>query len=158
MALGESLMPYEALIREAAKESGISFTLLLSIATQESSLRAHAYRFEPAFWERYLKNNPLYHASLPDRVSASYGLFQIMYPTAVDYGFHGEPEELFVPSTNVKFACKILADLLKWSNGDNQKALAAYNGGKGSWNTHQPLSYASQVLARQRKLDGTNLL
>jgi soluble lytic murein transglycosylase-like protein len=146
--------PYLPLLKELSKEFNLEVTLLHSIMLQESGGKAHAYRFEPAYYERYLKGKPEWSDLIPARVAASYGLFQIMYPTARDYGFKGYPEELFVPEISGKIACKILQSLIQWSNGDIAQALAAYNGGKGNWRGAHPQAYASQVLARKAKLEG----
>ncbi len=148
------MSPYQPLLEQLSKEFGIEQKLLESIMIQESSGKAHAYGFEPGFYERYLKSNKEYLGAIPERVSASYGLFQVMYPVAKELGFTGHPEELFVPEISGKIACKLLKNLIQWSNGDIAKALAAYNGGKGNWKGTHPQAYAKQVLARKAKLEG----
>jgi soluble lytic murein transglycosylase-like protein len=145
---------FKPLIQAASKAHGIPESLLHSIVLQESSGKPSAYRFEPAYYERYLKGRPEWADLDPDRISASYGLFQIMFPTARQHGFKGEPEELFIPTINVEIACKILKNLLEWSEGDIPKAVAAYNGGKGNWAGSAPQFYAKTVLDRQKRLEG----
>jgi soluble lytic murein transglycosylase-like protein len=147
-------MNYKPLAKKAADELKVPQALVESWIIQESGGRPYAYRFEPAFWERYLKGKPEWADLDRDRVSASYGLLQIMFPTARQYGFKGQPEELFVPETNVEIACKIFKNLLEWSEGDIPKALAAYNGGKGNWTGIRPQAYAREVLNRQQLLEG----
>jgi soluble lytic murein transglycosylase-like protein len=147
-------MNFLPLIKAASEKHGIPVSLLHSMVIQESGGKPSAYRFEPAYYERYLKGKPEWSNLDPDRVSASYGLFQIMLPTARQFGFKGEPEELFIPTLNVEIACKILKNLLEWSEGDIPKAVAAYNGGKGNWAGSSPQFYAKTVLTRQAKLEG----
>lgn len=140
-------MFYRDEIEMAAKARGIDPDLLAALVEQESSYHADAFRFEPAFWERYLKdNNPSYRDANPRRVSSSYGLCQVMYATAVEHGFHAEPEYLFLPGVNLDMGATILAGLLsKYSIPD---ALAAYNGGEGGIGRPGPTAYAHAVLKR----------
>src|SRR5271166_6868254 len=63
------------------------------------------YRYEPAFWDHYLAGKTEYGpppgVSLEahkHRISASYGLMQVMYATAVsEFNFASEPEALLDP-------------------------------------------------------------
>ena len=143
-----------ALIAKLAAEFSLENSLLHAIMLQESGGKIRAYRFEPAFWERYLKDKPEFAKAIPERVAASYGLWQVMYPTALEHGFDGFPEELFAPEISGKIACKLLKNLIQLSEGDIAKALAAYNGGKGNWRGAHPQAYAKQVLDRKAKLEG----
>lgn len=139
-----------------AETYGIDPFLVEAVVLQESSGFACAYRFEPKFYERYLKDNPAYEGMSPQRVSASYGLMQIMYPTARDRGFAGEPELLCVPQVNIDIGCAILRDLLAWSSGTVPQALAAYNGGKGNWQGDAAKQYAARVGLRYTHLVDTH--
>lgn len=93
---------------------------------------AHAFRFEPQFWLRYMAHKPEWDGAVPMRVSSSYGLMQVMYATALDVGYPRKdaPEGLFVPTINLEYGCRILRDRFDWAGGDEAAALAAYNGGK----------------------------
>src|SRR5262245_49046246 len=95
----------------------------------ESAGHADAFRFEPsiaaqiasgALRPRTLPGNPE-----PRRIASSYGLLQILYVTACDYGFRDNPEALFVPAIGLKFGLAHLAALLEWAEGDRDRALAA---------------------------------
>lgn len=143
---------YRQEIETAAREFGLEPDLVEAVVLQESSGRADAFRFEPAFFDRYLKRNPDYRGLVPRRIASSYGLMQVMYPTARELGFSAEPEMLFVPRVSLHFGCMLLARLLKWAGGDTAKALAAYNGGKGNWTAEAPLAYAAKVLERERRI------
>lgn len=140
--------PYRSEIEAAARAHGVDADLLEALVAQESGYQADAFRYEPAFFERYLKHNPAYAGDNPRRVSSSYGLCQVMYPTAVDHGFHGQPEYLFLPNVNLDYGARILAELLTWAKGDRALALGAYNAGRGAAHGQAGAMYARSVLKR----------
>jgi hypothetical protein len=133
---------YRAEVSAIAPRHGLDPALVEAICLHESydpSLPAadsrgvaHAFRYEPAYWRRYLHGRPEYDGANPLRVSSSYGLMQIMYPTARAEGYPaGEPPEgLFVPTVNLEYGCRAFARCLRWADGDVPAALAAYNGGR----------------------------
>lgn len=138
---------YRAEIEAAASVARLDPDLVEAVIEIESfGGRADAFRFEPDFYDRYLKGKPEWARWLPRRASSSYGLMQVMFPTARGIGFTGEPEELFVPKVNLYWGCKLLAKLLSWAKGNEAKALAAYNGGQGNWKADKPQAYAAKVL------------
>ena len=126
-----------------AKKFKFSKLLLKSIAIVESSLDEHAYRYEKNFWDTYLKDNEEWKDKDPSKVSASWGLMQLMYTTAWELGFRGEPEELENPVYNIELGAKYLKSCLDnalsridWVKHDKHfspldAALAKYNGGRG---------------------------
>lgn len=138
---------YQTEINAAARTYGLDPALVTAVVEQESSGRTHAYRFEASV-ARWFKDHPKTAGLVPARYAASYGLMQVLYATATDYGFSLQPEHLFVPAIGLSYGCKHLAALLKWSGGDVARALAAYNGGKGNTDKAQPKKYARQVLGR----------
>jgi soluble lytic murein transglycosylase-like protein len=138
---------YRAEIEAAAREHGLDADLVEAVVLTESAGLTHAYRFEPDFFRRYMEGKPQWIGANPRRVSASYGLTQVMFPVAVELGYVGEPEGLFVPSVALDVGCQKLAELLKWSGGNVDQALAAYNGGKGNWNAPKPQQYVTKVKA-----------
>jgi soluble lytic murein transglycosylase-like protein len=103
---------YDKIFCVAGKRYNVKKLLLKSIAICESSLDPKAYRFEPLYWERYMKDKPEWADKDPKVVSASYGLFQVMYPVAVALGFVGSPEELCDPMTNALLAAKLMRQLI----------------------------------------------
>ncbi len=139
---------YRPSIEFAASEYGVDPDLLEALVVTESLGRADAFRHEPQFWERYLKGTPEYEGKNPRRYASSYGLVQIMYPTAVQYGLspQTEPEMLFLPDLNLHYGAKILAALLRRYRGDVEKALQAYNGGPGSVGSPATRVYSEKVL------------
>lgn len=134
-------------IEVASAPYGLDPELVTAIIKVESDGQAHAYRYEPGFFRRYLSHLAEYKDANPRRVAASYGLMQIMYSTAVECGYEGPPEGLFVPETNLEYGCMYLSRLLKWSKGDVPKAVAAYNGGRGCYGEPGPQRYAAKVMA-----------
>jgi hypothetical protein len=132
-----------------------------AVCMVESSGLTHAYRVEPAFWDRYLKGKPEWDGSNPARVSASYGLMQVMFPTAVEHGMSRSepPEYLFVPLIGLDYGCKVLARRLHhWAQGDVSAALASYNGGKTASNARgvfpkRNQAYVNKVMAQLNRID-----
>lgn len=159
---------YRGLIREVAARHGLDPLLVAAIVWQESAFNADAFRFEPGFWNRYLKKNPLYLHLNPRRVSSSYGLMQVMYCRVHEDKLTDNdalpPEHLFVPEAALDTGCRLLAELLTWAkarttdpNMATLAALASYNGGRGGNDpkTNSPLrnlKYAKEVSAKYAEL------
>jgi soluble lytic murein transglycosylase-like protein len=137
---------YRALIEQIAEPYLLDANLVESVVIAESNGMTDAFRHEPDFWERYLKGKPEWASWNPRRASSSYGLCQVMYPTAKEYGFGDLPELLFIPDVGLKYGCLHLSKLLVWADGDVRRALAAYNGGKGNAAGTAPQRYAARVL------------
>ena len=140
------MTPYRDLIVSTAGGHGLDPNLVEAVVIAESSGHTDAFRFEPGFYRRYLEGKSEYAGQNPRRVSSSYGLMQVMFTTAQQYGFKDNPEALFVPESGLQYGCLHLKTLLRWSKGDERKAAAAYNGGQGNWNGTDPQRYASKVM------------
>lgn len=149
----------DALIREVSNAYGLPFDLLRAQVMQESGGDPFAFRYEPAYFRRYVFDDPMtLKNEHPDALAqkygplaaCSFGLLQIMYETAVEIGFGGRPEELFVPRVGLSFGAKQMARLLAWAGGDYYRALAAYNGGQGG-NVKPPYRNASYADAVYEK-------
>lgn len=142
--------PYTALLRVTSATYDVPYDILEAQVLQESSGRADAFRYEPEFYERYIKTNPNAPGFRFGPLAAcSYGLMQLMFETALEIGYTERPELLFVPRVGLAWGAKHLRGLLDWSRGDIEQALAAYNGGRGG-NATRPFRnqhYVSQVLA-----------
>ncbi len=127
---------YRAEIEAISARFHLDPDLVEAIVMTESSGKTNAYRFEPAFWQRYMKDKPQWDGANAERVSSSYGLMQVMYPVALEHGFNeNAPEYLFVPTIGLFWGCTHLRALLDWSTQNVNQALAAYNGGKGGNST-----------------------
>ena len=120
--------------------------VVAAVIKAESDGKADAFRYEPGFYQRYLAHLPEYADANPRRVAASYGLMQVMYTTAVEVGYIGPPEGLFLPLESIEYGCRYLAQLLRWADGDVARAIAAYNGGRGNWQGERAQDYAARVL------------
>ncbi len=123
---------YRALIEHIANGHGLDPDLVEAVVLKESEGKTDAFRWEPRFFARYLRGKPEYARYVPRRAGSSYGLMQIMFSTAKQYGFGDVPELLFIPDVGLQFGCLHLAALLKKEGGDRRKALEAYNGGLGN--------------------------
>ncbi|HEX7769694.1 MAG TPA: transglycosylase SLT domain-containing protein, partial [Dokdonella sp.] len=123
---------YRAEVEIIANRHALTPDLVQAVCLVESSGLTTAYRPEPAFWERYLKGKPEWDGANPARVSASYGLMQVMFPVAVEHGMARTepPEYLFVPLIGLDYGCRVLAKRIEWARGDVRAALASYNGGQ----------------------------
>ena len=151
---------YQKEITVAAQKFALDFRLVEAIVLTESAGNTDAFRFEPNFYNRYIKPHKLYPGQNPRRVSSSYGLMQIMLPVAHERGYPqtDPPEHLFVPEIGLHYGCKHLRLLTDWADefavSATQKrdaVLAAYNGGRGGNKpTDVPLrnaAYVRKVLA-----------
>ncbi len=139
---------YQAQIRAASEKHQVPIPAILATIVTESGGKPDAYRFEPAFYDRYLKDtspwteNPYYGE--PKRISASYGLMQIMYTTAYNIGFRGKPEDLYDPATAIDVSTAYIASAAqrKQHQWDPPKIACAYNAGsvrptkKNAWGMH----------------------
>lgn len=161
---------YRPVIFGQANTQGLDPYLVEAIVWQESRGQADAFRWEPLFWQRYMVKQAQFKGLYPPRrYAASYGLMQIMWVVAKELGFEGEPELLFVPSTNLYWGCKKLRSLFDWAAGFSevpspvrlQAVLASYNGGKGGNTPGTDLrpdnqQYALRVLATRNALLGVD--
>jgi len=95
------------ILRHAAAAAEIPPSLLIGVCITESKLNPKAFN----------KRDP------------SYGLCQIMHPTAQQMGFAGKASDLFDPAINAKYAAKYLQWQLRRYSGSWIAAIAAYNAG-----------------------------
>jgi soluble lytic murein transglycosylase-like protein len=147
---------YDKTVNGLAHEHGLDPALVKAVILTESDGKTAAYRFEPGFWLRYMANEPEWVDTVPQRVSSSYGLMQVMYTTARQHGYVGEPEHLMVPDVGVRYGCRHLRFLLDNCGGDVEMALAQYNGGI-TGNTRRPFRnqlYVHKVMKTFRGLKG----
>lgn len=114
--------------------------LVLAVIAQESLGNPYAIRPEPAFWRRYgegfalkAKGHAKRWCRFPDVASASYGLMQTLYVTAVELGFDEEyPTALCEPAVGIFYGCKKLRQCFTRAQGETEpirRALLFYNGG-----------------------------
>jgi soluble lytic murein transglycosylase-like protein len=152
---------YRKEIIVAAQKYELDPLLVEAIVLTESAGNTDGFRFEPAFYNRYMKPMKMHVGKNPRRISSSYGLMQIMYQVALERGYPTcePPEGLFIPEVGLDYGCKQLRMLVDWASEfptvtDQQRVeavLASYNGGRGGNKpTDKPLrnaSYVRKVLA-----------
>lgn len=138
--LQRKISPWAEDITACARAHGLDECLVAGLVWTESSGNPWAIRVERGFWRRYLPGiKALFKRTrskrddrwlkYPDLVAASYGLCQIMLPTAMEYGFKPTyPTELLEPKRNIDLACQILS-AHKRRTGTVEGALLRYNGG-----------------------------
>lgn len=149
----------------AAQKHNLDPILVEAIVVRESAGNADAFRFEPDFYNRYIKPKKMFPGQNPRRVSSSYGLMQIMYPVAVERGYptNLHPELLFVPETGLDYGCQQFRHLTDRMDAkypaalpyDKQVAiLASYNGGFQGPDALRPRNkeYALGVLQNYKTL------
>lgn len=143
---------YRTLIEQYARAHGLPANLVEAVVIQESSGRADSFRFEKSVWG-WFEQNPKRAGFIARRAASSYGLMQVLFATATDYGFGLEPEYLFLPETNLQYGCLHLKQMLQRNHGDVRLALASYNGGFGNRHGTQPQAYATSVLKHKGDVD-----
>lgn len=138
--------PYSALLDDISAAYGLPVDLLEAQVLQESNGKADAFRYEPAFYRRYLQTNTQGAGfSYGPLAACSYGLLQIMLETAIEVGYRDRPERLFDPRIGLTWGATYLRRLLETYGGDYERALAAYNGGPGAVDHGQPYATAAYV-------------
>ena len=146
---------YQSLVISAVADFDILDGDLLLFAgwvAQESSWSPYAIRYEPGFYDKYVKGMNLPQTERIARAT-SWGLLQIMGQVAREYGFQEKYLSALVdPAVNLRLAARILkhryAHTRSWRG-----ALAAYNGGLGGNQTppYRNDFYVEKVLARARQ-------
>ena len=130
-------------IKRASLDHNVNIDLICAVIQQESAGNPWASRFEPRFYDHYIKGKtpnelPGHWPSLKVTTTQteafnrakSFGLMQIMGNTARLHGFNADfLDQLFDISTNIDMGTLILASMLKKHGGDTEKALLAWNGG-----------------------------
>jgi hypothetical protein len=131
---------YDELFRQAELKYTLSKGMVKAISYCENQYGPNGYRFEPKYWENYMKKNPTWANREPSEVSASYGLMQIMYDVFYKYGFRGKAAELYDPAFNIETGARYFRELLDEATREQlylkfpyltpmRVALARYNGG-----------------------------
>jgi len=116
-----------AAIQEAALAAGLPISIVRGVVCQESTGEPTATRYEPAFYQEYIKEK---WPGEKDRAT-SWGLMQIMGQTARERGFRGEFAELLTPEIGLYWGCRQL-NVLKarhFAKRGWEGVLAAYNAG-----------------------------
>lgn len=103
--------------------------LIEAIVMTESSGNPNATRYEPAFYERYIKSLGLPEEEGRKRAT-SYGLMQIMYQSAWEDGYRDNVERLLMIDVGLNWGVKhLLKKIKKYGQQDINRAISAYNAG-----------------------------
>jgi soluble lytic murein transglycosylase-like protein len=164
-------------IAAAAGAVRVPADLIEAIVIVESSGNPYAFNPEPRY--RYLWNiatnepfrnltsdelaskvpPPDFRALAGDRdqewwgQSVSWGLMQIMGALARELGFRGPYlSELCRADLNLRLGSLHVANLMRWANGDERKAVGAYNAGLGGFASTAGRAYADKVLMTRAHL------
>jgi hypothetical protein len=79
---------------------------------------------------------------------SSFGVMQLMGALARELGFGGSFLTMLTDvDMNLSLGCQHLAALLRWAEGNSDKAISAYNAGKGNWTSSEALKYRAKVKA-----------
>jgi soluble lytic murein transglycosylase-like protein len=137
----EKVTRWLSVVDKYCVELKVSQSLILAMIQMESGGNPDAKRYEPAYERRYILNNKVWiercrNGGFSTREAAtSYGLMQLMFPTAWGYGAR-KPGELYDPARNISIGVALMASKLKKYN--TKEALAAYNGGDGAVKSKTP--------------------
>jgi hypothetical protein len=137
------------LVQQVATNLALPEGLLVGQVEVESSADPSAFKYERDFFQRYIQPNPTAKGYRYGPLAASsYGLLQVMLETALELGFDGKPEDLFIPRVGLMWGAKYLQAC--WHSVGNTpqtypSALCRYNGGLGNQPPFKNLAYAQRV-------------
>src|SRR5438132_5283728 len=122
------------LARRTARKYGLLPEVILAIIEQESNFQTFAIRYEPQFYEHYIKplveKGQIVGATEAQARTISWGLMQVIGEVARENGFKGQLlSELCNPETGLDIGCRVFAQKLGHVGGDTEKALGLWNGG-----------------------------
>lgn len=138
-----------ALARQKAVEYGLQEHVFCGLIEQESNWDTWAIRYEPAFYDRYVRplvdNGSIKTATEAHSRSFSYGLGQVMGQVAREFGFNGKwLTELCDPAVGLKYAAFVLSRKIMAAKGIVSDGLLRYNGGGNP-------NYPDEVMAKAQK-------
>jgi soluble lytic murein transglycosylase-like protein len=131
----EKITRWRPLIDKWCAQLKVSQALVMAVMQMESGGNPGAVRYEPLYEKRYITDNPMWLQRCKEGgyttrdVASSYGLMQLMFPTAWGFGARA-PKELYEPNQNIRYGTALIASHLK--KYTIQETLAAYNGGEGA--------------------------
>jgi hypothetical protein len=136
-----------ALARSTAQSHHLFEHIICGICEQESSWVPWAYRYEPAFYSRYVE--PLFNDGKITITEAhgraiSWGLGQTMGQSVREIGYADWLPMLCDPAIGLEWVCRLFERKLQHAQGSIVQALQLWNGGGN-------LAYAPSVLAKSAK-------
>lgn len=138
---------FEKALDVIARGCGLKPALVWAIVQVESSGDPKAVRYEPAFYECYVKGSS-YSQEEHRLLASSLGPMQIMGLVAREHGFCGPLEQLFIPEVSLLYGCLHLARF--WERyGNLEDVVASYNAGsprKGPDGKYVNWAYVARVM------------
>jgi soluble lytic murein transglycosylase-like protein len=121
-----------SLAKQTAEAHQLFPHLVCGITEHESSWNPWAYKYEPAFFSRYVE--PIFNDGKITVTEAhgraiSWGLGQVMGQSARELGYADWLPMLCDPATGLEWLCRMFARNLQHAEGNTLKALSLYNGG-----------------------------
>lgn len=143
------------LVQHVADNVGLPSELVLAQVHVESGGDPFALRYEPSFFEKYIRHNPTANGYRYGPLSAcSFGLLQIILETAIEIGFDGQPQDLFIDRIGLMWGAKYMKACWDTAGGTTETyphALAMYNAGPGVAGPPWPnAGYVNRVYAAVR--------
>ncbi len=116
---------------KVAIDKGIDPALVCAVCAHESGgWDQHAFRYEPAFYSRYIEKMAGLSETEKHLRASSMGLMQVMGQVAREFGFDEKNlATLLDPYNSIIWGCKKLKRCLDKNGGNTQAALLEYNGG-----------------------------
>lgn len=135
------------------KYFGMDPIMVFAIGMAESGFMDNEkYRYEPAFYKKYINGKEKYKSFAPEYISASFGYFQIMTTTAEMVGYDLHRNDILNDFVNIYYAIKYMRSLLDKYHALKFDWISAYNAGhpknegnKGSLD-YENIDYVSKVL------------
>jgi len=127
-----------------AKQLALDSALVCAVCEQESAWNPWAIRYEPAFYDEYVRPLKLSSDTEAHMRSVSWGLMQVLGQVARERGYRDELAKLCDPDVGLAVGCDVLKAKLAEAGGNIHDGLQRYNGGGN------PL-YAEQVMGRMAK-------
>jgi len=125
------VMSYCDLIMQKGMLNAVEPAVIAAIIGTESSGDPRATNWEGQTW------------------GYAYGLMQVLFSTAQQMGYTGDPEGLFQPETNIEYGTRYLRHQ-RSRYATLAEAIAGYNAGTATWTDYGRLTNATYV---QRVLD-----
>lgn len=176
-----TLLDLRPQIERHARRHNLEPGMVAAIVTVESGGNAFAWRPEPAYrWLWDVRQGKPFRSLTPVEISrpfapadfpalagsrdqewnaqrASWGLMQIMGALARELDYDGlYLTRLTDPEINLDLGCRHLEGLLRWAEGNGDKAIGAYNAGRGGWDSDAALKYRTKVKAAWARDDESN--
>lgn len=149
-------MDWHPLIDQTAVRHGLPARLAAAVVAVESGGEPFAFRFEPAFYERYVRPRPDWRPVRPcsrdterQALATSWGLMQVMGATARDLGYAGPYlASLCDPPQGIEYGCRLLTRLR-----DRHLAALGWPGVVAAYNAGTPRRGPDGLFANQAYVD-----